>query len=84
MKRVATVAVFMLPFLAFVAQAAEEPISFAGTWMLDQAKSEAFPRSVTGNSIIGDLGVGTDGMDASGSGGMGGGGMSRGIPLLFP
>jgi hypothetical protein len=77
-KTIAAVAFFVLLFLAFVAQAAEEPVSFAGTWMLDQAKSDPFPRSQTGNAMIGDLGGGADGMDAGGTGGMGGGGMGRG------
>jgi hypothetical protein len=74
MKQLAAVAIGLAVFcLTFGAFAANKPISFAGTWIIDPQKSDAFAKSST-SANIGAMG-GMGGMGGMGS--MGGrGGMS--------
>jgi hypothetical protein len=77
MKKVAAAAFFAFFFLASVAQAADEPAGFAGIWVLDKEKSDAFPRSQTATDS--GVGMGRGGMGMPG-GGMGGGFPGGGFP----
>jgi hypothetical protein len=78
-KRLAAAVFLTLMCLAFVAQAAEEPAGFAGTWILDKDKSDPFPRSQTAvNTSVGDVSTGGRGMGMPGGGMGGGGGFGRG------
>jgi len=93
MKRAAAVVGFALLCLYGTAWAAEQQISFSGTWILDSKNSDPFPHPVAGLS---GYGVDMSGGDIAGGGGMGGGmrggpqgdmgagvpggGMGRGMP----
>jgi hypothetical protein len=87
MKKVAAAVFFAVLFLAFIAQAAEEPAGFSGTWVLDKEKSDAFPKMQTATDSSGvairggiDGGMGGPGMGGPGMGGPGMGGPGMGGP----
>jgi hypothetical protein len=78
MKRLALFAGFTILCLYLSAWAAEEAVSFSGTWIPDPKKSDAAPRFImpVGNSPVGDVSMGRGGMGMPGGGmGMPGGGM---------
>lgn len=76
MKRLATTAGITIICLYTSLWAAEESVSFSGTWILDSKKSDAFPRPIMdmGGPPIGDVSRGSGGF----GGGMPGGGMPPG------
>ena len=83
-KRVAA-AILILSCLAFYAWDEEQSVNLAGSWILDQAKSDPFPRSqrAVNDSGVGDVSRGGGGMRGGGGGmrggGGGGGGMDAGM-----
>lgn len=82
MRRLVVTAILLLSCLAFYALAADVTVNFSGTWILDQAKSDPFPRSqrAMNESGVGDVTRGGGGMRGGGGfgGGMPGGGMPGG------
>ena len=69
MKILSAVICFSVLCLTFYASAADDPVNFSGTWVLDSKESDPFPRPVM--SLGAEPGRGGGGMPG-GPGGMGG------------
>jgi len=87
MKRVAVILFLAALVLSFSAWAADQQISFDGTWQQDMKLSDAAPRSTRndGGGGMGGMGGGggMGGPGIGGGGGMGGPAMGGpGIPML--
>ncbi|MBN1568959.1 MAG: hypothetical protein JXA73_14005 [Acidobacteria bacterium] len=86
MKRLATIAGFTIIFLCTNIWAADTPVSFSGTWIINMEKSDAVARPIMGpgNSGVGDVSRGGGGFGGGmgmPSGGMGGGGFGGGMGM---
>ena len=81
MKRLAAIVVFPIFCLWMNVWAADEPVSFSGTWIIDNAKSDAVARMIMGpgNSGVGDVSMGGGGFGGGFGGGMPGGGFGGGM-----
>jgi hypothetical protein len=81
MKRLVTIVGISVLCLCLNILAADEPVSLAGTWIIDNAKSDAVARMVMGpgNSGVGDVSMGGGGFGGGFGGGMGGGGFGGGM-----
>jgi hypothetical protein len=82
MKRLAAIVGFSIFCLWMNVWAADEPVSFSGTYIIDNAKSDAVARMVMGpgNSGVGDVSRGGGGFGGGFGGGMPGGGFGGGMP----
>jgi hypothetical protein len=80
MKRISAVVAFAFSCLCLNAWAADEPVSFSGTWVLDSAKSDPFPQPLLnlGTPVNAESPGGMRGGAPGGA--MPGGGMRGGIP----
>jgi hypothetical protein len=84
MRKWVAAAILILSCLVLYAWAEEQSVNLAGSWILDQAKSDPFPRSqrAMNDSGVGDVSRGGGGTRGGGGGtrggGGGGGGMSGG------
>lgn len=86
MKRLGITDVLIFSFLGLCAWTAEETVDFTGNWVLDQAKSDPFPRSLRATETNlaggrgGGFGGGMPGGGGFGGGAPGGGGFGAGAP----
>lgn len=77
MKILSAVICFSVLCLTFYASAADDPVNFSGTWVLDSKESDPFPRPVMSLGAEpgrGGMGGGMGGPPGGGMGGPGGGG----------
>ncbi len=82
MKRLITILGLLGLFLCVTVWAADESADFSGTWVINEAKSDAVAKPIMGpgNSGVGDVSRGSGGFGGGMGGGFPGGGMGGGFP----